>query len=87
MSDGKSSSSGGISFTGLLAIVFITLKLLHKLDWSWWWVLAPLWGGAALGVVIILFVLAGALVATAVSDRSPRRSLGRYHRSLTRGRK
>jgi hypothetical protein len=39
----QSSSSSGIGFAGLLAIVFITLKLLDKIDWSWWWVLAPIW--------------------------------------------
>lgn len=33
--------SGGISFTGLLTIVFIVLKLLNIINWSWWWVLAP----------------------------------------------
>ena len=27
----------GIGFTGLLAIVFIILKLLDKINWSWWW--------------------------------------------------
>ena len=32
---------GGIGFTGLLQIVFITLKLLEKIDWSWWWILSP----------------------------------------------
>jgi hypothetical protein len=55
VSDSKNSgSSGGIGFTGLLAIVFITLKLLHKIAWSWWWVLSPLWIGASLAVSILL---------------------------------
>lgn len=40
-------SSGGIGFLGLLAIVFITLKLCKVIDWSWWWVTCPLWGLAA----------------------------------------
>lgn len=39
----SSSTGGGISFCGLLAIVFIVLKLCSVIDWSWWWVLAPLW--------------------------------------------
>lgn len=82
MSDSKSSSSG-IGFTGLLALVFITLKLLHKIDWSWWWVLAPLWGGAALAAVLIVLVLAAAGVAHAVDHNSARRTLGRYQRSVT----
>ena len=36
------SYSGGIGFTGLLTIVFVILKLLGKIDWSWWWVLSTL---------------------------------------------
>ncbi len=43
MSNNNNSTSGGIGFTGLLTIVFIVLKLLDKIDWSWWWVLSPLW--------------------------------------------
>lgn len=50
----SSSSSGGIGFFGLLGIVFIVLKLTHVIDWSWLWVLAPIWGGIALlGVALI----------------------------------
>ncbi len=58
MSDKSSSSSSGIGFFGLLAIVFITLKLLDKIDWSWWWVLAPLWGPVALAVAIFVAYMA-----------------------------
>lgn len=39
----ESTASGGIGFVGLLAVLFIALKLLDKIDWSWWWVLSPLW--------------------------------------------
>ena len=35
--------SYNVSFLGLLAILFIGLKLTDHIDWSWWWVLAPLW--------------------------------------------
>lgn len=59
-------SSGGIGFMGLLAIVFITLKLLEigpVAGWSWWWVLAPIWGTAALVLVILGVVGVIALVA------------------------
>lgn len=41
---------------GLLTIVFIALKLTGYISWSWWWVLAPMWGGFAL--VMAFFVLA-----------------------------
>lgn len=30
-------------FLKLLALVFITLKLLQQIDWSWWYVIMPLW--------------------------------------------
>lgn len=30
-------------FHHVLALVFITLKLCHVIDWSWWWVTLPLW--------------------------------------------
>lgn len=53
MSQSSTSSSGGIGFAGLLTIVFVTLKLLEKIDWSWWWVLSPLWIGFALLMVIL----------------------------------
>lgn len=36
-------SSGGVTFCGLLTIVFIILKLTGYIGWSWWWVLSPLW--------------------------------------------
>lgn len=63
MAKSSSSSSGGIGFAGLLTIVFITLKLIGKIDWSWWWVLSPLWISAALvtaflGVVGIIALIA-----------------------------
>lgn len=35
------SSKGGIGFLGLLQIVFITLKLLKVIAWSWWVVMLP----------------------------------------------
>jgi hypothetical protein len=52
----KVNNSGGIGFAGLLTIVFITLKLTNYIDWSWWWVLAPLWIPIAIVIVIILIL-------------------------------
>lgn len=51
----------GISFCGLLGIVFIVLKLCGVIDWSWWLVTAPLWIPLALALVtlfVILFIIA-----------------------------
>lgn len=52
MSNSNSSSSRGIGFYGLLAILFIALKLTNDIDWSWWWVLSPLWIPAVLAALI-----------------------------------
>lgn len=57
MAENTSSSSSGIGFTGLLTIVFITLKLTHVIDWSWWWVLSPLWISGLLLLLILFCVL------------------------------
>jgi hypothetical protein len=57
MADKKVSVQVGPNFFGLLTIVFITLKLTGYINWSWWWVLAPLWGSVALALVIMVIVL------------------------------
>lgn len=48
----------GIDLTGVLFIVFLILKLTNVIDWSWWWVTAPLWGPIALAfaIIVILFL-------------------------------
>ena len=50
---------GGPGFLGCLFLVFMTLKLTHVIDWSWWWVSAPLWipWCVVLGLAVILGVL------------------------------
>ena len=39
----SSSSSSGIGLSSMLTVLFIGLKLTNYIDWSWWWVLSPLW--------------------------------------------
>ena len=48
--------SGG-AFSTLLAIVFIVLKLTGVIDWSWLWVLAPIWMPLGLALIILVLVL------------------------------
>lgn len=57
----SSSSSGGIGIFGATFIVFLVLKLTGVIDWSWWWVTAPLWGPIA----VVAAVLAVVVVAVA----------------------
>ena len=56
MSEYKNNStttSAGIGFTGVLTVAFIVLKLTHVIDWSWWWVLSPVWIMAIISVIFI----------------------------------
>ena len=53
----KSTQSGGIGLGMLLFLIFMILKLTHCIDWSWWYVTIPLWGGVAL-VLAIFFIIA-----------------------------
>lgn len=63
---GKESSSSSSSVFGCMFLVLMTLKLLHKIDISWWWVTAPLWGGFA----ITFALLFGAIVVAVLASRN-----------------
>lgn len=78
MATNQSAASGGIGLGGAVFIVFLVLKLTHYIDWSWWWVTAPLWipfgiAGAIVGLGVVLWTLG--LVVGAL--RGARRSLHR----------
>ena len=47
----------GFPFMGVLTLLFVAAKLFGYIDWSWWWVFAPLWIEAA--IVLVLIVLFG----------------------------
>lgn len=49
----------GGGFVGLLTILFIGLKLSDKIDWSWWWVLSPLWILSSVVLIILAAILFG----------------------------
>lgn len=40
----------------LLTIAFVVLKLTHAINWSWWWVLSPIWIQFVLGVILFIIV-------------------------------
>lgn len=61
-------TSSGVGFAGLLTIVFITLKLTHVVNWSWWWVLCPMWAGLAVASAIFILVLGGILAFTVIAE-------------------
>jgi len=56
------SKKGGINGTGALTLIFITLKLCGVIDWSWVWVLSPIW------ISIVLAFIIGAVVVCFLRD-------------------
>lgn len=63
-------SGFSVTFLQLLTLVFVVLKLTHFINWSWWWVLVPLWGPIAfvlgiLGAILIFLVIASLGIAVA----------------------
>lgn len=69
MSDKSSSASGGIGLGGAVFLVFLVLKLTGHIDWSWWWVTAPIWGVFALALLFLLVVGVVALSTAATIRR------------------
>ena len=41
----------------MLTVLFVALKLLGVIDWSWWWVFAPVWISAVIGIIIVCTVI------------------------------
>lgn len=52
----NTTSNGRIGCGLVLTIVFIVLKLVGVIHWSWWWVLAPTW--IPLFLMLLLFSVA-----------------------------
>lgn len=57
-----SNQNNGLGLGAILAIVFTVLKLCGVINWSWWWVLLPVWGPLAL--VVLLAIGAGLVAVT-----------------------
>ena len=50
-------SSSGIGILGVLLIIFIVLKLLNVINWSWLIVLIPLWISIGIFIVGLLLII------------------------------
>ena len=49
-------SNGSNGALSILLIAFVILKLCHVIDWSWWWILSPLWIPFILLIIIIILI-------------------------------
>ena len=49
----------GLGLADVLTIVFIVLKLIGIIEWSWFWVLSPVWISVILIVVlsVVLYII------------------------------
>ena len=67
----SSSSGGGVGITTVIQIVFIILKVVGVIEWSWFWVLSPTWISilVAISALLIFFVI---WVITKVSHNKKR---------------
>ena len=64
-SNNNNVQNSGISFSGLLTVVFIVLKLTGHIDWSWFWVLSPIW----ISIALVLIVLALMFIIVVILDQ------------------
>lgn len=63
----QSGESGGVGVLSLLGVAFVVLKICNVepiASWSWWWVTAPFWLGAALVIAILALVILLHVVTT-----------------------
>lgn len=78
-----------INFSGLLLTAFIVMKLCGVINWSWWWVLAPLWGLPAIILVILGVMAIGYIIneSTKVSSfsRKQDRAMRKLRKKMRKG--
>lgn len=75
MNNNTTSTTSGISVSGLLGVAFVVLKLTHLIDWSWWWVTLPFWGGLAL--VLVIFIIGFVVIVINETLKDRRKALAR----------
>ena len=56
----------GLTFGSVLFFIFLILKLCGVIEWSWWWVTAPLWIG--FGLTLLLIVVLALVYAIIIKD-------------------
>ena len=67
MGNNSNNNGGGMGLGTILFLIFLVLKLTNYIDWSWWWVTAPLW------ITAILYNFIAIIMATYLSKRRRRK--------------
>lgn len=76
-SSNSNNRSSGLGLGSVLTIVFIVLKVTKVIDWSWWWVLSPLW----ISFLLRLFIIGIYILIDIFSEKSCYRRYRRHERS------
>ena len=53
----KNTSTSGLGLPGVLTIIFMVLKLVGVIDWSWWWVFSPALISTGLWLIAIVAIV------------------------------
>ena len=67
MNERCSTPVAGTPLPVVLFLIFMILKLTNVIDWSWWWVTAPLWIPISIALAILTFIGIVMLILTVVS--------------------
>lgn len=67
----------GLGFGSVLFFIFLVMKFMHYIDWSWWWVTVPLWLPIALTlgaistlcIIALIMMLIGSILAVLTRQR------------------
>ncbi len=80
MSD-SSSSSSGVSLGTVLFLIFLILKLVGVIDWSWWWVFSPLLIGVGFWILVLIILY---IISSTMNKEQPRfRILNKTSKTVT----
>lgn len=55
-----------MSLGTILGIIFIVLKLVGLIEWSWVWVLSPFWIGAIITILLLIIYVIASLIGYGV---------------------
>ena len=69
----SSGSGGGVGIPTVIQIVFIILKVVGGIEWSWFWVLSPTW----LSILVVIFVLLIVFIVKVISVASRKKKRGK----------
>jgi membrane protein implicated in regulation of membrane protease activity len=73
-----------LTFPMALLLLFIGLKLANVIDWSWWWVMAPLWMPLSVAALALVAVLLARALET--PQQKAARLLEEYAKALRKNR-